>query len=192
MSNFLPGSFTLQKVSDVSFDTRVLALREELARKTSHRAASLWWHAICHEPDSLSVSLPLKFIPVSTCIFLVDKTLHTFLESHCSCTNVLFFRPYFSLVRISCLYYKMSLIQAIFWWSWYRFLQTLPLWTIFWKLSWCSYGMNWRIRITASYFWLPIVRKALYTCKLSVLTPSIYCVKVKCNCHPSWLFLCKI
>ena len=117
MSNFLPGSFTWQKVSDVSFDTRILALREELARKTSHRAASRWWHAICHEPDSLSVSLPLKFIPVSTCIFLVDKTLHTFLESHCSCTNVLFFRPYFSLVRISCLYYKMSLIQAILWWS---------------------------------------------------------------------------
>lgn len=117
MSNFLSGSFTLQKVSDVSFDTRILALREELARKTSHRAASLWWHTICHEPDSLSVSLPLKFIPVSTCIFLVDKTLHTFLESHCSCTNVLFFRLYFSLVRISCLYYKMSLIQAIFWWS---------------------------------------------------------------------------
>ena len=117
MSNFLPGSFTLQKVSDVSLDTRILVLREELARKTSHRAASLWWHAICHEPDSLSVSLPLKLIPVSTWIFLVNKTLHTFLESHCPCTNVLFFRLYFSLVRISCLYYKMSLIQAILWWS---------------------------------------------------------------------------
>lgn len=33
VSNFLPGSFTWQKVSDVSFDTRILALREELARK---------------------------------------------------------------------------------------------------------------------------------------------------------------